>query len=275
MPVSEMIKILCVDDERNVLKSLRRLFMDEANYELLLAESGEEGLETLSAEENINLVISDYRMPGMNGVEFLSKVYESWPDTIRIVLSGYADTASVVEAINLGHIYKFIPKPWNDEELRSTVAMALQHQELKLQNSRLNDELQQMNAELQQMNQNLEKMVAKRTEALEIRNRVLAVAQGVLDVLPIAVFGLDPELMVAQCNDMGQALFPVGGMGPLGSNSREVFPPALNELIARLGQERAIGEKVTIKSANYHAEVRRIDSFTAKGIVLALIPLEF
>ncbi len=272
--MDDMTKILCVDDERNVLKSLRRLFMDEDDYEILLAESGEEALEILAEEEGIRLVISDYRMPGMNGVDFLSKVYEGWPDTIRMVLSGYADTAAVVEAINLGRIYKFIPKPWNDEELKSAVAMALQHQELKLQNSQLNAELQKKNAELQEMNENLEKKVEQRTEALEIRNRVLAVSQGVLDVLPIAVFGIDPEQMIAQCNDMAQDIFPVGGMGPLGNSRGDIFPEALNQLVDSLGEGRAVDAVLTIRNANYRVVVRRIDSFTAKGVVVALIPLD-
>lgn len=139
--MSEEIKILCVDDEKNVLKALRRLFMDEDNYEILVAESGEHGLAMLAEEEGIRMVISDYRMPEMNGVEFLRQVYEKDPDTIRIVLSGYADTASVVEAINQGQIYKFIPKPWNDEELLSTVSAALQHQELQRQVKTMAEEL--------------------------------------------------------------------------------------------------------------------------------------
>lgn len=106
--MADVVKILCVDDERNVLKALRRLFMDEDNYDILVAESGAEGLALLEEEEDVRMVISDYRMPEMTGVEFLSQVYEKWPDTMRIVLSGYADTAAVVEAINLGQIYKFI-----------------------------------------------------------------------------------------------------------------------------------------------------------------------
>lgn len=272
--MDEMTKILCVDDERNVLKSLRRLFMDEEDYEILIAESGEKGLEILGEEPDIKLVVSDYRMPGMNGVDFLSKVYEGWPDTIRMVLSGYADTASVVEAINLGRIYKFIPKPWNDEELKSAVAMALQHQELKQQNARLNEELQKKNAELQEMNETLEKKVEQRTEALELRNRVLAVSQGVLDILPVAVFGIDPEQMIAQCNDMGQELFPTGGMGPLGNGRQDVFPEKLNQLVDSLGDEFAVEMVMTIRNANYRAVVRRIDSFTARGMVVVLIPLE-
>ncbi len=107
--MSEEIKILCVDDEKNVLKALRRLFMDEDNYEILVAESGEHGLAMLAEEEGIRMVISDYRMPEMNGVEFLRQVYEKDPDTIRIVLSGYADTASVVEAINQARFINLFP----------------------------------------------------------------------------------------------------------------------------------------------------------------------
>ncbi len=272
--MSEITKILCVDDERNVLKSLRRLFMDEDDYEILIAESGEEGLEVLNEESDISLVISDYRMPGMNGVDFLSQVYEHWPDTIRIVLSGYADTAAVVEAINLGRIYKFIPKPWNDEELKGNVTMALQHRELKLQNDRLNDELQKKNKELQEMNDTLEKKVQQRTEALEIRNRVLAVSQGVLDVLPIAVFGIDPEKMIAQCNDMAQSIFPVGGLGPLGTSRNEVFSQELNQFVDRLDSQTEVEGTIVIKNKNYRVAVRRIDGFTAKGVVVGLIPLD-
>ena len=129
--MAEEIKILCVDDERNVLKSLRRLFMDEDNYEIFVAESGAEGLEVLEEEGDIRMIISDYRMPEMTGVEFLRQANEKWPETVRIVLSGYADTSAVVEAINEGQIYKFIPKPWNDEELLSSISAALQHQEMR------------------------------------------------------------------------------------------------------------------------------------------------
>ncbi len=272
--MAEITKVLCVDDERNVLKALRRLFMDEEDYEIIIAESGEEGLEILRNDDEISLVISDYRMPGMNGVDFLSKVYEGWPDTVRIVLSGYADTAAVVEAINLGRIYKFIPKPWNDEELKSNVAVALQHRELKLQNDRLNEELHQKNIELQEMNDNLEKKVKQRTEALEIRNRVLAVSQGVLDVLPIAVFGIDPEQMIAQCNDMGQDLFPVGVMGPLGNSRADVFSPELNLLVDSLGDQASVDGETSVKGGKYRVAVRRIDSFTAEGVVVGLIPYE-
>ena len=202
--MDDIIKILCVDDEKNVLKALRRLFIEEDSYEIFLAESGAEGLQLLAEEENIRMVISDYRMPEMNGVDFLAQVNETWPETMRIVLSGYADTAAVVEAINQGRIYKFIPKPWNDEELLSTIASALEHQEMRWEIKTLNAELQKKNNELQEVNENLEDLVAKRTEALDIRNQVLQISQGILDTLPIVVLGVDQDAMIVSCNECAE-----------------------------------------------------------------------
>ncbi len=270
--MDEPIKILCVDDERNVLKALRRLFMDEDDYDILVAESGAEGLKTLEEEGDVRLVISDYRMPEMTGVEFLSKVYEKWPETIRIVLSGYADTASVVEAINLGQIYKFIPKPWNDEELKTAISTALQHQDLQRQNNRLNDELQNKNQQLQDINEKLEQLVEQRTEALEIRNRVLQIAQGILDVLPVVVFGIDPEDMIVHCNEYARELFPFGGLGPLGHDRLDVFSPEINALIDRLEQERLPTATLEVQNRSYRAEVRRLHESLSQGMVLVLIP---
>ena len=145
--MGETIKLLCVDDERNVLRALERIFMDE-EYEILSATSGEEGFALFTANPDIQVVISDYRMPGMNGVEFLRQICEKYPDTVRIVLSGYADTASVVSAINEGQIYKFVSKPWSDEELRQTVAKAVESFALNHQNKELKKELEELKREL-------------------------------------------------------------------------------------------------------------------------------
>lgn len=121
--MTEQICLLFVDDEENILQSLKRLFFN-ADYAMFTAKSGAEGLAVLESGAPVQVIVSDYRMPGMNGVEFLRQVSRKWPDTIRIVLSGYADTPSVIGAINEGGIYKFISKPWNDDELRIAVANA-------------------------------------------------------------------------------------------------------------------------------------------------------
>jgi len=178
----------------------------------------------------------------------------------------------VVGAINKGQVYKFIPKPWQDNELRSAVRGILQHQELKKQNVRLKKKLQLKNDQLEASNANLEKMVNQRTEALQIRNRVLQIAQGVLDVLPAAVFGIDGEQLIVQCNDLARDLFPSGYMGPLGLDRHDVFPDEVNRVVDLLETERTPSAQVRIKERNYRAEVRRMDEALSQGVVLLLIP---
>lgn len=146
--MAENIKLLCVDDEKNVLRALERIFMDD-DYEILTAISGEDGLAVLAENSDVQVVVSDFRMPGMNGVEFLRQVCEKYPDTVRIVLSGYADTGAVVSAINEGQIYKFVSKPWSDEELRQTVAKAVEAFSLHRQNRALAAELEALKREME------------------------------------------------------------------------------------------------------------------------------
>ena len=116
--------LLFVDDEENVLSSLKRIFLEE-NYTILTATSAAKALEIMG-EQPVQLVISDHRMPSMTGAEMLKRIKESWPETIRIMLTGYADVNSIMGAVKDGAVYKFITKPWNDEDLRLTVSLALQ-----------------------------------------------------------------------------------------------------------------------------------------------------
>lgn len=196
--MAEEIKILCVDDEPNVLNALKRFFMDE-DYIILTASSGEEGLQTLE-KEDVQVVISDYRMPGMNGVEFLKKVRELRPHTVRLVLSGYADTASIVAAINEGQIYKFLPKPWNDDDLKVTVLNALERYSLYKKNRELSSELQAKNEELTKLNAELHILLKERTSRLELSSIGLITHQKVIDALPVGVLGVDFNDVIAFCN---------------------------------------------------------------------------
>jgi len=228
--MGEPTRILCVDDERNILRSLTRLFLDDP-YEILTAASGAEGLLILAQSGDVPVVISDYRMPGMNGVEFLSEVRKRWPETVRIVLSGYADTGAIVSAINEGQIYRFVAKPWNDDELRVTVANALERYDLGRKNLELTEELRRKNDELTALNRDLERRVVERTEALTTQNRLLTESLGILDNLPMAIVGMDPEGTVFQCNRKGMVCFG-SRIGPvIGANRRDVLTDAQNRLV--------------------------------------------
>ncbi len=121
----ERASVLIVDDEVGVRSALSRVLRRDG-YRILTAPSGEAALELL-AMHRVQLVIADQRMPGMGGAEFLDAVKRLHPDTVRIILSGYTDLASITEAVNRGAVYKFLTKPWDDEELREQVRDALRH----------------------------------------------------------------------------------------------------------------------------------------------------
>jgi len=129
--------VLFVDDEANVLSAMRRIFMEE-NYRLFTAASGAEALTVMESGE-VNLIVSDHRMPGMTGAELLKSVKERWPQTIRIMLTGHADINSVMGAVKDGAVYKFITKPWNDDDLRLTISLALQQYVLMRENQNLKE----------------------------------------------------------------------------------------------------------------------------------------
>ncbi len=128
-------KILIVDDEENILNSLKRLFRKEP-YEILTAINGEEGLKILD-HHPVDLIISDLKMPEMNGIEFLKRAKEKNSVPLRIMLTGHADLKSILTAIDQGEIYRFLLKPWDDEELKMTIRQALDYYYLWKENRTL------------------------------------------------------------------------------------------------------------------------------------------
>ncbi|HEX9022807.1 MAG TPA: response regulator [Geobacteraceae bacterium] len=127
--------ILIVDDEPNVISALQRTLFDE-QYEILSAASGEEGLAVLK-EHRVKVVISDERMPGMDGADFLSIVQNRYPETVRIMLTGYASVDAAMKAVNDGGVYRFFVKPWNDLELLLALRTAIEKFDLETENRRL------------------------------------------------------------------------------------------------------------------------------------------
>lgn len=166
--------LLFVDDEPNVLKALNRLF-HSAEYTIHLAENGVAGLEVLKRQA-IDLIISDMRMPRMDGAEFLTQAAANWPDTVRILLTGYADIASTIAAVNNGKIYSYCNKPWEDTELKTLVNNALEQKRLREERLQLFEIVNRQNKQLTELNATLEEKVEKRTE--QLRKSLLLIEQA-------------------------------------------------------------------------------------------------
>jgi len=156
--------VLVVDDEENVLRSVERLFRREP-YRLLTAASAEEALAAVEREP-VHLVMADQRMPGMTGIQLIQRIRERYPEVMRVVFTGYIDMNTAIDAINKGQVFRFVTKPWRDDDLKNVVRQALIQYELVAENHKLMDLIERQNLRLRQLNQQLEKQVAQRTEVI-------------------------------------------------------------------------------------------------------------
>lgn len=229
-PPAAPARILCVDDEPSILSALKRVFRPQG-YTVLLAGSGQEGLDLL-AKEPVDLVISDMRMPHMDGAQFLEQVFARWPDTKRILLTGYADANATIAAINLGHIWRYMAKPWNDAELVGAVQQALAHSRLARDNAALAALAQRQNEELRELNAGLEDKVAARTAELRQTFDMLEKAHGELKK------GFMTTVKVLS------SLFELRG-GRLAGHSRRVADTA-RQLAHGLGLEESTAQDVLL-----------------------------
>jgi CheY-like chemotaxis protein len=136
-------RILVVDDEEAILETMTFTFMDE--YEVLTSTDARKALDLLDENAPVAVVITDQRMPNMTGAEFLAEVYARHPETVRIILTGFADMEATVQAINAGHIYAYVTKPWEPDQLKQVVKRAAEHHALTLENTRLLEDLRRAN----------------------------------------------------------------------------------------------------------------------------------
>lgn len=157
-------KILFVDDEEGILSSLKRLF-EEDNYEILTTTSGYRAIE-LFEKEPFDIIVSDQRMSEMDGVQFLEQAKRRCPESIRMMLTGHADINEAIDSINRGEIYRYITKPWNNDELKAIIHDAIELQRLRKENKDLLELTKKQNLELKDLNANLEEKVVAQTEDL-------------------------------------------------------------------------------------------------------------
>lgn len=224
-------KILLVDDEDAILNSLRRVLRNQP-YELFFAHGGEDALVLLE-QHAIDVVVSDARMPGMDGATLLSEVNKRKPDCMTILLTGYAEINTIVKAINEGQIYRYISKPWNDEELLMTLRQALAMQHAERERRRLVVLTRRQNEALRELNENLEMRVKDRTAEL----------QQTADMLDLAYDELQRSYVV----------------------STEVFSMLINQ---RLPRDKQTNQQVILLVRAFCAN-QHIDDHSSRDIAMA------
>lgn len=270
--------ILLVDDEANITSALKRTLRRDG-YNILTANSGEEGLNLLAIHE-VGVIISDQRMPQMTGVEFLRKVKALYPKTFRIVLSGYTELESVTSAINEGAIYKFLTKPWDDEQLRENIREAFQRYEMEQENLRLTRELQRVNDKLSLLNLNLEQQVAEKAQEIVHNINLLQISQEILEHLPVAIVGIDNQDMIAASNRQADALFRRNpGECLLGSLASDYLPEILLQVLQNAipaGNAEIDGGLVQLADdVAMHVWISPMgEASHSKGTIIVLIPFK-
>jgi len=165
--------ILIVDDEDSILNAFRRILADE-DYDVQTVNNGFDGLQKLrTAEKPYSLIISDQRMPGMSGVQFFTQAKDISPDSVRILLTGYADSDSIIEAINKGGVHLYFTKPWREEEVLLHIRQSISKVDILRENKKLVEIIQGKNKELLELNKSLEEKALEKTNDLLVQTEKL------------------------------------------------------------------------------------------------------
>ncbi len=257
--------VLLVDDEDSILSALKRLLRRE-NYQVLTANGGQAGLEEL-ARSRVDVIVSDQRMPGMSGVEFLHRAKELYPDTVRMVLSGYADLQSITDAINQGAIYKFLSKPWDDDRLKAEIEEAFRYKALQDDNRNLNRQLQAANAELARLNAQLQEALEAQRHRAALGESALTAVQEIINCLPVPLLGVDLDGLMVFANAEATRRFAQTPL--LGAFVAEALPAPAAELVARGCGEAAI----SVDGSAYGVSCHAVDSIMQqRGFLLIFMP---
>jgi len=183
--------ILVIDDEAHVISSIRRLLRGTP-YRLLTTTDPDEAMEIIRTQY-VHLVMCDHRLPGITGIELMQRIKLTRPDVVRVIFTGYLDVSAAVDAINKGEVFRFVTKPWNDEELRLIVRQAMEHHQLIRQNRELLGRVNGQNRELRQLTRELERRVADRTREIRQKSDELRASYfSTIQALAAAVEVKDP-----------------------------------------------------------------------------------
>jgi response regulator RpfG family c-di-GMP phosphodiesterase len=263
-PPTGQATLLMVDDEPSVLSALRRLFRP-LGYRLLQATSGADGLALLR-DNAVDLVVSDMRMPEMDGARFLEAVRAHDAGIVRILLTGYADIGSTIAAINCGEIHRYVAKPWDDQDLLLLIRDALSRRDLEHHNRELQALTHCQNEELKTLNQQLELRVAARTSELEQVNAMLGKAYEEVNenfMLAVTVFSGLMEMrqdgIAGHSRRVADLARAIGTRLNLGDRvCQDIYLAALLHDIGRIGfPDRMLGKPVSTYSPDELSRYRR------------------
>jgi response regulator RpfG family c-di-GMP phosphodiesterase len=179
MKIDEL-KVLLFDDEDNILKSIRRGLMEEP-YQQFYAASGEEGLRILK-ENDIGLLVTDMRMPGMDGLELLKLAQEISPDTIRIILTGYSQISTILNAINQGQVFRYLTKPWKlESDFIPAIRQGLEYYLIKLDRDQMIEKLKSKNIELNKQNLKVYSLLKEMEKSNQRKDQIFNyLSQGII-----------------------------------------------------------------------------------------------
>ena len=258
------VRILLVDDEPPILRSLTRMLAFES-YDLVTAPSAEVAL-TLLGQAETAVVLTDFDLGGIGGVDLLRQAREQCPDASRILFSGHIDLELLRRAVNGGEVYRFITKPWNDDELLQAVRQGVERWQLLRNNRLLARQAEEQNQQLKRFTIELENRVSERTTALELRNRALSLSQEVLDGLPVAVVGIAPDGQVALANAFARRLFPdlMPGETPGLSDQSPLW---------EWSQEALVSGSQLVVDGSLGALRVEVMALGERGVVMTVIPL--
>ena len=208
--------LLLVDDEEHVSKAIQRLCRKEG-YQIHVACCAEDALLILK-DRPISVILSDHRLPGISGVQFLSQIKQLYPDTLRLMISGYTELESLAGAINDGAIFKFVFKPWDEQQLLANLREAFSIFELKQRNKILTSELTALNTDL-------EKRVVDKTRELQLHVRSLNVSREIFDRLPFIAIGVSEDDFIVGANEFSKKVLCNSAL--VGATIKQALPADL------------------------------------------------
>lgn len=252
--MADRAKILFVDDEINILKAIKRLLRDD-NYEVFTARSGEEGLKVINENNDISVVLSDYRMPGMSGVAFLEEVRKNWPQISRIMISAYGDIVSRVVGIEEGQILALLSKPCDGEELKKTIAEAVLGSGKKI-----SEQTQEKDAPKEE------------AKCGGINSPEIGLPGLILEKLPMAVISFDSTKRVVQCNQKARTLLALGDKSIVDKNLNSVI--SAGDRIELYSALRKSGQRMNLTLNNENLTVECISLTDDTGARYSTLTLE-